>query len=97
MSELMTQAEARQVARLLNTITGQIHVAHTVPEGCWGGTEDGWTVAGPATELQREQARMRAHLIEAARAELRQAERANDWRAQQDLSARIEKLSQPSP
>lgn len=94
---LMTQTEARQVAQLLNAVTGQIHVAHTVPEGCWGGTELGWDVSGPATELQREQARMRAQLIADARARLRQAERANDWRAQVDLSTEIDRLAQPSP
>jgi hypothetical protein len=90
---LMTQTEARQLAKLLTTSTGMIHVAHTVPKGCWGGTEQGWAVEGPASDLQAEQARVRLQLIEAARAELRQAERARDWTAQLAAQAELDRLA----
>lgn len=98
MTQLLTQTEARQLAKLLNAQTGLIHVAHTIPEGCWGGTERGWGVSGPAaTELQIEQARMRAQLIDDARARLRQAERADDWRAQAETIERLDYLGETSP
>lgn len=42
-AQLMTQAEARQKAREL-TAAGTPAIATTVPEGAWGGTEQGWTV-----------------------------------------------------
>ena len=85
---LMTQNQARQLAKRLSDSTGMAHVAHTVPQGCWGGTERGWAVTGPAIGLDLDlgqaskgpgpslaavQAEIRAQLIEDARARLRQA------------------------
>lgn len=58
MTTTMTQTEARALARHLNTVTGQVHVATTVPAGSWGGTESGWDVDGPAT---REAERLERH------------------------------------
>jgi hypothetical protein len=82
-SEIMTQTEARMLARMLNAQTKMIHVAHTVPDGCWGGTEIGWAVTGPTVGLLvAEQAMMRVRLAMVARSRLRQAERAQDWQAQ---------------
>lgn len=104
MSELLTQTEARQLATRLSAETGLPHVAHTVPQGCWGGTEKGWAVSGPAMAelsargaLRAEQAAMRSQLLAQARAELRQAEQAQDWVAQVELLASIDRLTQLSP
>jgi len=97
---LIGQTEARRLARLLSQSTQLPHVAHTVPLGSWGGTEDGWAVSGPyvpTTALQLEQALMRVQLIEDARARLRQAERAGDWRAMVDHTTQLDRLAQPSP
>jgi len=94
---LISQTEARLLARLLSGSTQLPHVAHTVPLGCWGGTERGWAVSGPAvpvTELQLQQALMRAQLITDARAKLRQAERAQDWVAMLDATLEIERIDQ---
>lgn len=101
-SEDMSQTEARQLARQLSKATGMPHVAHTVPLGCWGGTERAWAVTGPAVglsgpELQAEQAAMRAQLAEDARAKLRQAERAGDWRAQVDEWMTLDRLGIRAP
>lgn len=105
---LMTQTEARQLATRLSSATGIPHVAHTVPQGCWGGTERGWAVSGPAIgldidlgqatkgpgpSLAQVQASIRAQLIERARADLRQAERAQDWRAQLDAEMELDRLA----
>lgn len=102
---IMTQTEARQLAKRLSEQTGMAHVAHTVPRGCWGGTERGWAVTGPAIgldvelghtgarpSLARVQAQIRSQLIEDARALLRQAERAQDWQAQLDATLELDRL-----
>jgi len=109
---LMTQTQARQLAKRLSDSTGMAHVAHTVPQGCWGGTERGWAVTGPAIGLDLDlgqaskgpgpslaavQAEIRAQLIEDARARLRQAERAQDWRGMIDATAEINRLSELGP
>jgi hypothetical protein len=44
----MSQTAARRLARQLSASTGEIYIAVTVPAGCWGGTETGWDVQGPA-------------------------------------------------
>lgn len=49
------------------------------------------------SELQDEQAKMRALMIEDARAQLRQAERAQDWPAQVDAIDRLDWLGEASP
>ena len=102
---LIGQTEARRLARILSQSTGMAHVAHTIPAGCWGGTEQGWAVSGPAapaTELGLEQALTRVQLIVDAQARLRQAERAQDWRAQLGELTTIDRLAElgqdhPSP
>jgi hypothetical protein len=43
LGDLMTQSAARREARSMND-RGIPAVATTVPAGCWGGTEKGWTV-----------------------------------------------------
>jgi hypothetical protein len=48
MSTPMDQTKARRVARFLTAKTGEVHIAAAVPLGCWGGTESGWDVFGPA-------------------------------------------------
>jgi hypothetical protein len=82
--------------------TGMAHVAHTVPLGSWGGHERAWAVTGPAVglsepDLGAEQAAMRAQLAEDARAKLRQAERAHDWRAQVDEWMTLDRLGIRAP
>lgn len=42
------QSSARHIARELTEQTGVIHLAVTVPLGCWGGAERAWAVIGPA-------------------------------------------------
>jgi hypothetical protein len=53
--ELLTQIEARRLARAINAAgrnpQGTTAIAHTVPPTAWGGHEQGWsvsTVAVPA-------------------------------------------------
>jgi hypothetical protein len=48
-------------------------------------------------ELAECQARLRAGMIEDARAMLRQAERAGDWQAQLDATLEIDRLSELGP
>jgi hypothetical protein len=48
----MDQTQARQLARQLSQSTGLVHIAAAVPLGCWGGTETGWDVFGPARNTQ---------------------------------------------
>ncbi len=49
MSDLLTQSEARKLAREKNEAgdypNGMVNVAHAVPVGSWGGQEQGWSVS----------------------------------------------------
>lgn len=48
-ADLLTQVEARRLARRLNesgdVVEGHVNVAHTVPVSAWGGQEKGWAVS----------------------------------------------------
>lgn len=56
MSDLITQSEARQLARRLNEASdhpeGMVNIAHAVPIGSWGGHEQGWSVSLVATGVK---------------------------------------------